>query len=93
VAVREAVWSLVTALAVAANVVLVPPAATVAVAGMLTAALLLVSETVALVAAALVRVTVQVVVAPARREPGVHVREETWTGVVTVSDDDCEDPL
>ena len=76
------------------NAAVVEPAATVADAGTLTAALLLASATFAPPAgAAFVRVTVQFEVPPLSTEPGVQFSAATWVSVVTVIEADWEEPL
>jgi hypothetical protein len=90
----EAVWSLVTGFVEAVNAALIAPAATVAVAGTLTAALLLASDTVAPAAgAAFVRATVQAAAPPLRTEAGVQLREASCARLVTVSEADRDEPL
>jgi hypothetical protein len=74
----DAVWSDVTAFAVAVKVAIVEPAGIVAEAGTLAAALLLASATVAPAAgAAFVSVTVQFALPPLKIEAGVQFREAT----------------
>jgi hypothetical protein len=90
----DAVWSVVTAFAVAMKVAVVEPAATVADTGTLRAALLLASDTgIPPAGAAFVRVIAQLAVAPPSRDAGAHVSDATCNCVVTVSEAEREVPF
>jgi hypothetical protein len=72
----------------------VAPAATVTLAGMLTAALFVATDMAAPAAgAALVNVMVQVADPPLRIVDGVQLRLEMCVGATSASDADCEEPL
>jgi hypothetical protein len=84
-AVRVAVWA-VAEFAVAKKVADVAPEATVTLDGTVTAALLLESVTTALPVAGALRLTVQFDVAPLAMLVGLHIKDVTCGGGVTVTD-------
>ena len=91
-AVTIAFWLVPTVPEAAAKVAVLWPDATMVLAGTVSNALLLVSDTVAALVAALLKVTVQVLDALLAKVKGPHVSELSCTaaGAVALSVNDCE---
>ena len=93
VAVTVALWLLLTVPEAAANVALLWPEATTTLAGTVSVALLLASVTVAALAAALFRVTVQVLDALLPKVEGAQASELSCAGALAVTVKVCEAPF